>query len=235
MPEQHVSDRFAPPTRVQVQGEPVDTYPDLAPESQRGRALPITVVGEEVLHRPNADVTEFATSDLDTLINDMFHTMYVAEGVGLAANQVGVDLRLFVYDCRDDDGVRHVGHILNPVLEERDPQTPLLVENEGCLSVPGPHAELPRAEHATVHGLDKTGQPLRLTGSGYFARCLQHETDHTLGRLYIDRLPKRERKKVLKEMAEMREDVFARRATVAAQLAGETTGQDHPDSTAPPA
>ncbi|GAB3209936.1 peptide deformylase [Marinactinospora thermotolerans] len=223
MSEQHVSDQPAEP-QVRVQGEPVDSYPEMAPEAARGEVRRVTVVGEEVLHRRNADVTEFGTPELSKLIDDMFLTMYVAEGVGLAANQVGVDLRVFVYDCPDDEGVRHVGHVVNPVLDERDPdEGGLEVENEGCLSVPGPHAELARAGRAVVRGFDKDGTPIVVEGTGYFARCLQHETDHTLGRLYIDRLPKRERKKVLKQMNEMKNDVFARREANAQALAsGET-------------
>ncbi len=112
MSEQHVSESSID-TRVRVQGKPVDSYPTWAPEAARGKVLRVTVVGEDVLHRRNADVTEFGTPELHTLIDDMFRTMYVAEGVGLAANQVGVDLRVFVYDCPDDDGVRHVGHVIN--------------------------------------------------------------------------------------------------------------------------
>ncbi|MFC3999970.1 peptide deformylase [Nocardiopsis sediminis] len=221
MSEQSTSEHPAD-MRVRVQGEPVDAYPDLAPEAARGRVRRITVVGEDVLHRRNRDVAAeaFGTEELARLIDDMFVTMYVAEGVGLAGNQVGEDLRLFVYDCPDDDGIRNVGHIINPVLQERDPEAnQLLVESEGCLSVPGPHADLPRAEHAVVHGFDKDGRALTLSGSGYFARCLQHETDHTLGRLYIDRLAARPRKKVLKQMNEMRNDVFARREANAAKFA----------------
>ncbi|GAA1118133.1 peptide deformylase [Nocardiopsis composta] len=209
--------------RVRVQGEPVDDYPEMAPEAARGRVRRITVVGEDVLHRVNADVPAgmLGTPELSALIDDMFLTMYVAEGVGLAGNQVGEDLRLFVYDCPDDDGVRHVGHVINPVLAERDAEAvPLVVENEGCLSVPGPHAELPRAEYAKVTGVDKDGAPVEVEGTGYFARCLQHETDHTYGRLYIDRLAARPRKKVLKQMKEMANDVFARREANAAELAG---------------
>ncbi|NYI94209.1 peptide deformylase [Streptomonospora nanhaiensis] len=208
--------------RVRVQGEPVESFPEMAPEAMRGRSRAITVVGEDVLHRRNRDVApeQFGTPELAALVDDMFATMYVAEGVGLAANQVGVDLRLFVYDCHDDDGVRHVGHVCNPVLAERDPEdSPLVVDNEGCLSVPGPHAEVPRAEYAAVRGFDRDGNPVEVEGTGYFARCLQHETDHTLGRLYIDRLGKRPRRKVLKQMEEMREEVFARREANAAKLA----------------
>ncbi|WP_150245584.1 peptide deformylase [Nocardiopsis quinghaiensis] len=206
-----------------VQGREVAEFPELAPEAARGRVRRITVTGEEVLHRRNAEVPEemLGGSELGGLIDDMFVTMYAAEGVGLAANQVGVDLRLFVYDCPDDEGVRHVGHVVNPVLDERDLDDPVVVEAEGCLSVPGPHADLGRAEHATVRGVDRDGAPVVVGGSGYFARCLQHETDHTLGRVYVDRLSARERKRVLKKMSEMSQDVLARRQERAEQLAEE--------------
>ena len=209
-----------------VQGRAVSDFPELAPEAARGRVRRVTVTGEEVLHRVNADVAEsmLGSAELAQLVDDLFVTMYAAEGVGLAGNQIGVDLRLFVYDCPDDDGVRHVGHVINPVLDERDLDDPVVVENEGCLSVPGPHAELGRAEHATVRGVDKDGHEVVLTGSGYFARCLQHETDHTFGRVYVDRLSKRERKRVLKKMNEMADDVFARREERAEELERELAG-----------
>lgn len=209
-----------------VQGREVSDFPELAPEAARGRVLRVTVTGEEVLHRVNADVPEsmLGGAELSQLIDDMFVTMYAAEGVGLAGNQVGVDLRVFVYDCPDDDGVRHVGHVVNPVLDERDLDDPVVVEGEGCLSVPGPHADLGRAEHATVRGVDKDGNEVVLSGSGYFARCLQHETDHTFGKLYIDRLSLRERKRVLKKMNEMADNVFARREERAQELERELAG-----------
>jgi peptide deformylase len=209
-----------------VQGREVSDFPELAPEAARGRVLRVTVTGEEVLHRVNADVPEpmLGGAELAQLIDDMFVTMYAAEGVGLAGNQVGVDLRVFVYDCPDDEGVRHVGHVVNPVLDERDLNDAVVVESEGCLSVPGPHADLGRAEHATVRGLDKDGNEVVLSGSGYFARCLQHETDHTFGKLYIDRLSARERKRVLKKMNEMADNVFARREERAQELERELAG-----------
>ncbi|MBB6120032.1 peptide deformylase [Nocardiopsis algeriensis] len=205
---------------VLVQGREVADFPEFAPEAARGSVRRITVRGEDVLHRRNKDVPAqmLGGEELHRLIDDMFVTMYAAEGVGLAGNQVGVDLRLFVYDCLDDEGVRHVGHVVNPVLDERDPETALAVESEGCLSVPGPHAELGRAETATVRGLDRDGNEVVLTGSGYFARCLQHETDHTLGKLYVDRLSARERKRVLKKMNEMADNVLARRQVRAQEL-----------------
>ncbi|WP_217548971.1 peptide deformylase [Streptomyces sp. GbtcB6] len=198
--------------RVFVQGNPVDHYPRHAPEARSGSVRRITETGEDVLHRPCRDVTEFGP-DLAALIDDMFLTMYIADGAGLAANQVGVDLRLFVYDCPDDDGVRHVGHIVNPVLAAQDPVgRRLLDDSEGCLSVPGAAMDVPRPDRAVAHGQDKDGNPLTLEGTGYFARCLAHETDHVNGRVYLDRLSKRERKEALRQMADRREDVYARRA-----------------------
>ncbi|GAA1077644.1 peptide deformylase [Nocardiopsis metallicus] len=221
-----MSEQSMPVPVTVVQGREVSDFPELAPEAARGRVLRVTVTGEEVLHRVNADVPEsmLGGAELAQLIDDMFVTMYAAEGVGLAGNQVGVDLRVFVYDCPDDEGVRHVGHVVNPVLDERDLDDAVVVENEGCLSVPGPHAELGRAEHATVRGLDKDGNEVVLSGSGYFARCLQHETDHTFGKLYIDRLSARERKRVLKKMNEMADSVFARREERAQELERELAG-----------
>ncbi|ARQ68620.1 peptide deformylase [Streptomyces marincola] len=169
---------------------------------ERGTARPITVVGHPMLHRECRDVTEFDDS-LAALIDDMFASQRAAEGVGLAANQIGVDLKVFVYDCPDDDGVRHVGVVCNPVLDELPAEQRVLDDsNEGCLSVPTAYEELARPDYAVVRGQDATGAPIAVRGSGYFARCLQHETDHLYGRLYIDRLSKRERKRALKMMAE---------------------------------
>lgn len=168
----------------------------------RGAVRPITVVGNPVLHRPCETVTSF-DDDLAGLIDDMFASQRVAEGVGLAANQIGVPLRVFVYDCPDDEGVRHVGHVVNPVIEELPADRRVLDDsNEGCLSVPGAYMELARPDHAVVTGQDMHGNDIAVRGTGYFARCLQHETDHLNGHLYIDRLSKRDRKDVLRQMAE---------------------------------
>jgi peptide deformylase len=202
-----------------VLGVPVDSYPLLSPEAGRGKVLRVTVVGEEILHRPCRPVTEFRTRLLGKLIDDMFATMHIADGAGLAANQVDTDLRLFVYDCQDEDGVRHVGHLVNPVLDEPDPARRRLVEDtEGCLSVPGAGVEVPRTDHTVARGFDKDGNPLVIEGTGYFARCLQHETDHLNGHLYLDRLSKRDRKEALRQMEDRREQVFAERAAKAAAL-----------------
>ncbi|MEV5611099.1 peptide deformylase [Streptomyces sp. NPDC052225] len=193
----------------------------LLPEVERGAVRRITVVGEPVLHRRCAPVTEthFGTSDLARLIDDMFATNHVAHGAAIAANQVDVDLQLFVWDMEDDWGVRHTGHIANPVLDEEPPATRRLVEEmEGCLSVPGPYKTVPRADHAVVRGQDMHGNPLVVESRGYFARCLQHETDHLYGRLYLDRLAKRERRDALREMEDLQESVLARRAAMAERL-----------------
>ncbi|QHY98034.1 Peptide deformylase [Streptomyces sp. S4.7] len=169
---------------------------------ERGTSRPITVVGNPVLHKECKDVTEF-DGKLAELVDDMFASQRTAEGVGLAANQIGVDLKVFVYDCPDDDGVRHVGVVCNPVLDELPPEARNLEDgNEGCLSVPTAYAELARPDYAVVRGQDVNGKPIKVRGTGYFARCLQHETDHLYGYLYIDRLSKRDRKDALRQMEE---------------------------------
>jgi peptide deformylase len=153
-------------------------------------------VGDPVLSTPTREVTSFDDS-LATLIEDMFASLAVAEGVGLAAPQVGVDLAVFVYDCPDGSGQRHVGHVINPtIVTSGEPE----LHDEGCLSVPGPYHELARPAYAVVRGVDKTGAPLEVSGDGFFARCLQHETDHLRGVLYIDHLPRNRRRRVLRDM-----------------------------------
>nr|WP_240973587.1 peptide deformylase [Nonomuraea sp. FMUSA5-5] len=162
-----------------------------------GQARPIVTVGDPVLHRPCEPVTRF-DGELAALVDDMFASMYAAEGVGLAANQVGVPLRVFVYDCPDAEGVRHKGVVVNPELEVPGlGERRLDAGDEGCLSVPGQYAPLPRPDRATVRGSDVNGEPVTVEGSGLLARCLQHECDHLDGYLYIDRLPAKRRKQVL--------------------------------------
>ncbi len=110
-------------------------------------------------------------------------------------------------------------HIVNPVLDLPDPGSRRLLDDfEGCLSVPGAGMAVPRTDRAVARGFDKDGNPLVIEGTGYFARCLQHETDHLFGHTYLDRLSKRDRKDALQQMADHREDVFARRARKAAGL-----------------
>ncbi|WP_410637024.1 peptide deformylase [Amycolatopsis sp. lyj-346] len=151
---------------------------------------PIVIAGEPVLHQPTREITEF-DEKLRTLVDDMFETMYAAEGVGLAANQIGLDLRVFVYDCPDDEGVRHKGVVVNPKLETSEiPETMPDPDDdwEGCLSAPGESYPTGRAKWAKVTGSDLDGNPIEVEGTGYFARCLQHETDHLDGYIYLDRL-----------------------------------------------
>ncbi|MYW67431.1 peptide deformylase [Streptomyces sp. SID8379] len=190
---------------VDDEGFVVDTEDCEAREAayrERGTSRPITVVGNPVLHKECKDVTEF-DAELAQLVDDMFASQRTAEGVGLAANQIGVDRKVFVYDCPDDEGVRHTGVVVNPVLRELPAEQRRLDDsNEGCLSVPTAYAELARPDYAVVTGQDEKGNPITVRGTGYFARCLQHETDHLYGYLYIDRLSKRERKNALKQMAE---------------------------------
>lgn len=217
-----MTDRFDNPAqdrRVRVLGQPVDAYPRFAPEAERGAVRRISVVGEEILRRRCREVTRFGTPELSRLVDDMFATNQVAEGAGLAANQVDVDLQLFVWDITDEWGVRHVGHVANPVLVDVPAgERRLVEESEGCLSVPGPYRMVPRLDRAVVQGRDKNGEPVVIEGRGYFARCLQHETDHLRGHLYLDRLAQRERKTALREMAASKDEMFARRAAVAEKL-----------------
>ncbi|MFI5952386.1 peptide deformylase [Cryptosporangium sp. NPDC051539] len=161
-----------------------------------GRACRITVHGTPVLHRSCQEVTEFG-DELKQLVADMLESMDAADGVGLAANQIGVDARVFVYDCPDDTGFYHVGAIVNPVLEPFEPDAELDKEEEGCLSVPLEFAPLARPVTASVTGQDLEGNPIRVEGTGMLARCLQHETDHLNGIVYVDRLGPDEREAVL--------------------------------------
>lgn len=154
--------------------------------------LPIVIVGDPVLHNPTAKVTE-TPAELAPLIADMYDTLAESKGVGLAANQVGVGKRLFVYDCPDVDAagnqVRRKGVVVNPVLETSaipetmpDPDD----DEEGCLSVPGEQFPTGRADWAKVTGTDENGEPVELEGTGFFARMLQHEVGHLDGFLYVD-------------------------------------------------
>lgn len=150
-----------------------------------GRVRPLSLLGDDVLRERCQDVTDFG-SELSVLVEDLFATMYAARGVGLAANQVGVSSRVFVYDCPDDEDVRHLGHVVNPRLVETDGV--VIRGPEGCLSLPGLEAGTPRYDHAVVEGFTVTGEPVTVHGTGFFARCLQHECDHLDGRVYADHL-----------------------------------------------
>ena len=164
---------------------------------ESGVARPIVQVGDPVLTRACRKVVDF-DDELAALVADMFASMYAAAGVGLAANQIGVDLAVFVYDCPDGKEVHRKGVVCNPILEElANEQRHLEEDQEGCLSVKGQYSALARPDFAVVTGQDPQGQPVRVEGTGLLARCLQHETDHLNGILYIDRLTAKARKKVL--------------------------------------
>lgn len=153
---------------------------------------PIVIAGEPVLHTPAAEVTVF-DDELKTLVADMYETMDKAPGVGLAAPQIGVGLRIFVYSYDDDEGNPRRGEVINPVIklgpiskEPADEDT----EVEGCLSAPGERFPLKRADHAIIDGVDLNNQPVHIEAEGWFARIMQHEFDHLDGILYLDKLAK---------------------------------------------
>jgi len=177
------------------------TAPDHAPYGQLpegGHVRPIVRWGTDVMHRSNQPVTAY-DDDLRSLAADMVATMYAAEGVGLAACQIGVDLAMFVFDCHDATDERTVGVVCNPVVflpEGRD--RTLDEDDEGCLSLPGAYVPLARPDVATVEGFGLDGEPVRFSGDGLLARALQHETDHTHGTVFGDRLSTRWRKKLQK-------------------------------------
>jgi peptide deformylase len=158
---------------------------------------PIVIVGDPVLHTATEPVTVNGDGslpdDVVALIADLYETMDAANGVGLAANQIGVPKRVFVYDCADERGktARRRGVVVNPVLETSEvPETMPDPDNddEGCLSVPGESFPTGRADWARVSGLDAEGNPITIEGTDLFARMLQHETGHLDGFLYLDRL-----------------------------------------------
>lgn len=145
---------------------------------------PIVRYGESVLHQPAKPVAEI-TPEIQTLIDDMIETMYAAPGIGLAAPQVGVPLRVFVIDLsvgRDPNGVITM---INPVFVERDG---MQLEDEGCLSIPGFNATVARPQRVVVRGLDRNGEDQMREGTGLLARAFQHEIDHLDGLLFVDRL-----------------------------------------------
>ncbi|AZG46211.1 Peptide deformylase [Gordonia insulae] len=158
--------------------------------------LPICIVGEPVLHHATElvelDAQRRPTPELVTLLDDMYETMDAANGVGLAANQVGISKRMFVFDCPEGERFearRRRGEVINPVLETSEiPETmPDPDDNdEGCLSVPGEQFPTGRADWARVTGLDRNGEDVVIEGTGFFARMLQHEVGHLDGFLYVD-------------------------------------------------
>ncbi len=157
-----------------------------------GVARPIVTYGSNpVLHRRCADVTSF-DRDLRHLVLDMFASMQAADGVGLAANQIGVDAQVFVIDCPDAEGNDVVGYVVNPKLTVLEPwagEPEIERTEEGCLSVPRPLRRARPRLPARVDGVDVHGDPTSIEATGMAARCLQHECDHLEGTVYVDRLP----------------------------------------------
>ena len=176
------------------------------PLPEGGTVRPMTRWGTPVMHRPQQRVTSYDAA-LRSLAADMVATMYAADGVGLAACQVGEDLAMFVFDCPDSSGQPTVGVVCNPALtlpEGKDRQ--LAEAEEGCLSLPGAFVECPRPDQATVDGFGLDGEPVSFSGDGLLARCLQHETDHTVGTVFGDRLPTKLRKKLYRQHEKLAEE-----------------------------
>jgi peptide deformylase len=173
---------------------------DSSPLPGGGTVRPITRWGDTVMHRAARPVTSY-DAELCALVADMVATMYAAEGVGLAACQIGVDLAVFVFDCPDEDGTVHQGVVCNPVLDLPEGRDRRLDDgDEGCLSYPGAFVPCARPDEARVTGVGLDGEPVEFSGTGLLARCLQHETDHTHGTVFGDRLSTRWRKKLRKQM-----------------------------------
>lgn len=156
---------------------------------------PIRTFGDPVLRSPTKPISEIDAA-VRTLVQDMIETMYDAPGVGLAANQIGVQRRIAVFDAQDDLGPRV---IINPEIVETSGE---FEYEEGCLSVPGHYWEIVRPAFARVRALDLEGREVEYAGDGLMGRVLQHEVDHLDGGLLLDHLPKRVRKKAMKELRE---------------------------------
>ena len=155
----------------------------------------IRLFGDPVLKRPVAPVVEL-DGDLVKLIDAMYETMYEAHGAGLAANQVGVQQRFFVYDVNDDTGP-HV--MLNPEIVSAKGEW---TYEEGCLSLPGLAFEIVRPKVVTVQGVDIDGNELVIEGDELLGRVFLHETDHLDGVLMLDRLDRAQRKEAMRELRE---------------------------------
>lgn len=148
--------------------------------------LEIKRMGAKVL-REKASPVDVVTDEIRVLIRDMFDTMYDAEGIGLAAPQVGISLRILVVDVAEEEGEeRHVHALVNPVVVEAGLETGK--ETEGCLSIPGLEETVTRPLQVVVEALSPDGEPVRIEADGLLARALQHEVDHLDGVLFIDRL-----------------------------------------------
>ena len=169
--------------------------------------LPIVICGDPVLHRPAEPVTEFDDA-LRALVDDMFETCEAAPGVGLAAPQVGVGKRLFVWMYDEQDEAPERGVAINPELWLSPPEPGLPGEDEieGCLSFPGERFALRRSERALLRAQDINGEPFEIEASGWFARIMQHEFDHLQGVLMIDHLGPLKKRIVHRKMQKRAEE-----------------------------
>ena len=153
----------------------------------------IRLFGDPVLRTKAEPVTDFDL-ELRNLVRDLTETMLDAPGAGLAAPQIGVSLRVFTYHVDDEPG-----HLINPELAlEGEPEE----DDEGCLSLPGLQFPTPRAPRVVAKGFNMHGDPVTIEGDELLARCVQHETDHLDGILFIDRLDKKQRKLAMKAIRE---------------------------------
>ena len=164
----------------------------------------IAVLGEEVLRKPGEEIVEF-DDELAALVRDMFETMYHAEGIGLAAPQIGVSLRLCVLDVRnEDDPESGPLALVNPVVSEASKK--IDKASEGCLSIPGLEEVVARPARVTVNAFDPEGEPLEFEAEGLLGRALQHEIDHLDGVLFIDRVSPLKRKLLLRKWKKKQEE-----------------------------
>jgi peptide deformylase len=160
---------------------------------------PIVKYGREVLEKPANPVTEF-DGNLEKLVADMFETMYAANGVGLAAPQIGLPLRLTVIDTTSGQDASAKLVLANPVIVSTEGEQ---VQEEGCLSLPDFRAKTPRPQRVTVHAQDAEGKEFTMTGEGLLARAFCHETDHLNGRLFIHHLGRLKRESIKRKVRQM--------------------------------
>lgn len=157
---------------------------------------PVRIYGDPVLRQKCVPVAEFDET-LQRLVEDMHETMHAYQGVGLAANQIGVLQRVLVVDVPLEDERRTVHTLVNPQIDRKQGSE---TAEEGCLSMPGVYEEVGRAEHVRVRALDAHGKPVEFQASGYLARALQHELDHLNGVLFTDRLSPLKRQFIKKQL-----------------------------------
>jgi len=159
----------------------------------------VRFLGDPVLREMCREVGA-VDDDVSALVDDLLETMYAEDGIGLAASQIGVPMRVFVYDVRDDE--IEPGVLVNPRIVEA---TGKQKEVEGCLSIPGLDEVVERSGDVVVEGLDREGEPVRIEATGLLSRCLQHEIDHLDGVLFIDRVSPLKRRMLLKKWSKMDE------------------------------